>query len=339
MQKHQVRQAAGKPLLHPALRASGKINKSVVAIVGPTASGKTALSVELAKQFNGQVICCDSRTVYRHMNIGTAKPTEVEQCGIPHYMLNLVDPDQTYTASRYADDVSKVITAIQNDGAVPIICGGTGLYFKAALEGLQIPQVPPNAELRERLNNLADQQGNVTLHTQLTEVDPVSASRIHINDRFRLVRALEVSLATGTPFSEVARSEPSPYDILWIGLGVENRSILQERIHKRLLQQMDAGLIDEVSKLYDQWGDCDTLLNTINYSEFIPYLAGSITKRITKAESQELCLRNNYQLARRQIMWFKRNQEINWFFIDKLKPEILHLSVAKLVAEKLNFSG
>jgi tRNA dimethylallyltransferase len=305
----------------------------VVAIVGPTACGKTALSVELAKQFNAQIICCDSRTVYRHMDIGTAKPTAGQRQGIPHHMLDLVEPDQPYTAARYKNDADNAITTVQNEGGLPIICGGSGLYFKAALEGLRIPQVPPDAELRQSLNELADRNGNSALHTKLAKLDSIGAKKIHANDRFRLVRALEVSLTTGQPFSHLAGSEPSSYDVLWIGLAVKDRSILQTRIHTRLQAQMKDGLLTEVRDLHNRYGDCNTLMNSINYSEFIAYLTG----QMSLAAAEELCLKNNYQLARRQIMWFRRNKDINWFFIDSQCPETVLHDASELITTKLKY--
>jgi tRNA dimethylallyltransferase len=304
----------------------------VVAIVGPTASGKTTLGIELAKKFNAQIVCCDSRTIYRFMDIGTAKPTVTEQQGIAHHLLDIVEPDQTYTVAQYANDAARPIAAIHDADALPIVCGGTGLYFKAALEGLKIPEIPPDPMLRQSLNDLAEHGGNLVLHTQLTKLDPVSAARIHINDRFRLVRALEVSLVSGVPFSQMANTNPSAYNILWIGLNVEDRSFLQTRIRERLSEQIKLGLLTEVRVLYERYGDsCNVLMNTINYSEFIPFLNGEITQ----VAAEEMCLKNNYQLARRQLMWFKRNKDIHWFYIDKQDPEAIFHGAAKLVEAKL----
>lgn len=303
----------------------------VVAIVGPTASGKTALSIDLAKRFNGEVVCCDSRTVYRFMDIGTAKPTVAQKQGIAHHMLDLVNPDQQYTVAQYARQARQVIASIHKKGGLPIVCGGTGFYFAATLEGLVIPEVAPDADLRQYLNELADKAGNTALHTRLAAFDPVSADRIHTNDRFRMVRALEVYHATGRPFSQLARREAPPYHVLWIALGVEDRSILREAIRLRLDAQMENGLITEVTQLYNRYGNCNSLLNTINYSEFVALISGDHSLE----QARQLCLKNNYQFARRQIIWFRRNQQIRWFFIDRQDPKSILSSASDHIEQRL----
>jgi len=300
----------------------------VIAIVGPTCTGKTALSIRLAQSLHGEIIGCDSRTIYRYMNIGTAKPSMAEQDGVPHHLFDIVDPDQTFTVAQYKDVAARVITEITQRGHVPIVCGGTGLYARALLEGLQIPPVEPQQQLRDELDSYAENFGNDALHAKLRHVDPVAASRLNANDRFRIIRAIEVTTVMQRPFSEVtARIEP-PYRILWIGLTLENRERLKPLIEKRMSAQLQSGLLDEVKRLYHQYGCTRTLVNAVNYKEFIPHIEG--IGRIEDAISD--CLAHNYQLARRQLMWFKTNTAINWFCTDAISSEQIFLATTNLAA-------
>src|SRR5262249_50830685 len=205
----------------------------VVAIVGPTASGKTALSLSISERLPAEIVACDSRTIYRYMDIGTAKPSAAERAHIRHHMLDLVDPDEVYTVAQYKEDGTKAIEDILSRGRVPIVVGGTGFYARALLEGLEIPAVEPQPELRASLRELADAEGRPALHKKLAELDPVSAARIGVNDVFRIIRAIEVSVVCGRPFSDLARRVPPRYDTLWIGLTAANRSILYEAIRRR----------------------------------------------------------------------------------------------------------
>lgn len=286
----------------------------VVALVGPTCSGKTALSLALARQLDAEIVACDSRTIYRRMNIGTAKPSEFEQSQVPHHMIDLVDPDQTYTVAQYKEEAAAAIDDILSRQRLPIVCGGTGFYARALLEGLDIPAVPPQSELRQKLKQIADLQGNESLHQRLSELDPASALRINRNDRFRLIRALEVCLYFGKPFSEIARRSEPPYNTLWIGLTASDRSKLNEAIERRMVEQIHSGLVAEASELFKLYGSCQTLLNTVNYKEIISHLQGEIDLN----EALRLCIRHTCQLARKQLIWFRANQNIQWLEVDRL---------------------
>jgi tRNA dimethylallyltransferase len=199
---------------HATFTQTRKLTKKplVIALVGPTCTGKTALSIELAKNLNGEIIACDSRTVYQYMDIGTAKPTIQERCGIPHHLLDVVTPGEVYTAANYKEQATSALEQIIAQGKIPIVCGGTGLYARALLEGFSMPAVEPNVALREELNQLAQKDGIEALHKILEVLDPVSKGRIQANDRFRIIRAIEVSKALGRPFSEVATRVEVPYD-------------------------------------------------------------------------------------------------------------------------------
>ncbi|MBX9770524.1 MAG: tRNA (adenosine(37)-N6)-dimethylallyltransferase MiaA [Candidatus Obscuribacterales bacterium] len=287
--------------------------ETVVALVGPTASGKTALALKIAQAVPLEVIACDSRTVYRHMDIGTAKPT-AEECAIArHHMLDLVNPDGKYTVSKYRQEASGVMDGVMRRGLLPVVCGGTGFYARALLEGLEMPDVAPQAELREQLHGLAESKGNEALWEKLHEVDPKAAEKLNANDRFRVVRALEVFKVLGKPFSEAASRVDPPYDTIWIGLNANDRAFLYKRITDRFAEQVTQGMVEEVEDLHKKWGDARALTSTVNYQEIMLYLKGELSKE----DALEQALRHNCQLARKQLIWFRSNEKIKWFPIDE----------------------
>jgi tRNA dimethylallyltransferase len=292
-----------------------KSKPTVIAVVGPTASGKTSLSIDLAARFNGEVVACDSRTVYKYMDIGAAKPTEIERRGIPHHMLDVVEPDRVYTVAEFQRAGSEAIRSILSRGKLPIVAGGTGLYSRALLEGLQIPEVSPQEELRDSLKKLAETEGNEALFQKLRELDPPSAEKIMPNDRLRIIRAIEVTITLGRPFSEVTRRVDVPFNVIWLGLNFDDRSILKDRIAQRMQLMMDAGLLDESKFLYERFGATQPILNAVGYRQMINYIDGVWTLD----EAIEDCLKHNFQLARKQIMWFRANPDTNWFVVDKSK--------------------
>jgi len=304
----------------------------VVAIVGPTASGKTALSLSISERLPAEIVACDSRTIYRYMDIGTAKPSAAERAHIRHHMLDLVDPDEVYTVAQYKEDGTKAIEDILSRGRLPIVVGGTGFYARALLEGLEIPAVEPQPELRTSLRELADTEGRPALHKKLAELDPVSAARIGVNDVFRIIRAIEVSVVCGRPFSDLARRVPPRYDTLWIGLTAANRSILYEAIRRRYHDQMAQGMLAEVEGLINRFGHSQSVMNTVNYCELATYLDGGMTR----AEADQLCVRHNCQLARRQLIWFRANPLINWWCVDEIASDELPEAVLRLIENRRN---
>lgn len=308
---------------------NGSKRPLVLAIVGPTCTGKTALSLALAQKLDGEIIACDSRTVYRHMDIGTAKPTPAEQASTPHHLIDVVDPNEIYTAAQFAADGKQAITGILSRQRIPVVCGGTGFYARALLEGLSIPPVPPVPELRAELIQLAEQHGSKVLHDKLAELDADSARRINPNDCFRLVRALEVCLTTGRPFSAQARRTESPYEIVWLGLTINDRSVLRSALERRFVQQLNCGLVEEVEFLWRKYGQCQSLANTVNYKEFIQHFTG----QVDRARAEELCMQHNYQLARRQLIWFRANKAISWFPVDELSSDHLLMLTLELVGK------
>lgn len=309
--------------------ANSRDRARVVAIVGPTASGKTALSLQVAESLNGEVVACDSRTIYRYMDIGTAKPTKDERARVRHHMLDVAEPDETYTVAQYKAEASEAIRDIVSRGKLPVVCGGTGLYARALLEGLSMPEVPPDQELRKELNLFADQHGNQALHSRLMEIDRKTAERLSQNDRFRIVRALEVCMTTEKKFSDLAIRTEAPYTTIWIGLSVKDRAILKRRIKERFAEQMREGLLEEVETLLARYGPTRALKNAVTYRDLIRYLQSEITLD----QAMDECLKHNYQLARRQIMWFRANESVNWFYLDDSEPSSILDEVIDLIVD------
>jgi tRNA dimethylallyltransferase len=303
----------------------------VIAIAGPTCTGKTWLSLRLAEELGSEIIACDSRTIYKYMDIGTAKPSLGEQAQVKHHMLDLVDPEETYTVARYKDDAEPIIENLIENGKPPIICGGTGFYFRNLLEGLNIPAVAPQIELRQSLNEIGDNQGNQVLHAKLQALDPVSADRINANDRFRVVRALEVSIVSGQPFSQLATKRDSSYKVIWVGLYCSDRTVLESLIQKRLIEQLEQGLLQEVQSLVSRFGHCHSLLHTVAYKEYVQHLDNEIDLQ----QAFALCARHTYQLARRQLMWFRSNEKFCWFAIDEIDRHQILLDVLLMARQAI----
>lgn len=297
--------------------------EKVIAIVGPTCTGKTALSLFLAKHIPSEIICCDSRNVYRYFDIGSAKPSKSEQAEVPHHLIDVVEPDENFTAAQFAESATRAIKDISERGRVPIVCGGTGFYARALLEGLKMPQVPPNEALREELRQEEEKSPGL-LHERLKALDPVAAEKLNPRDLFRVTRALEVCLLSGEAFSKLADCAESPFNVLWIGLTIKDREKLKLLLKKRLKAQFEAGLLKEVEDLLKKFGPTQKVMNTVNYRDLVKYFQGEYTLE----EAVEHADRHNYQLARRQLMWFKTNEKINWFYVDeeefeKIEQEVL----------------
>ena len=253
----------------------------VVAVVGPTASGKTALAIALAKKFGGEVISCDSMQVYRDMNIGTAKPDEAEMDGVKHHMVDFADPKQIYTCADYVRDAQKAIEKIVSNGKFPIICGGTGLYLESLLRGGSFEETETDPKYRQELEKIADEKGNEYLHEMLAKVDPESATATHFNNRKRVIRALEIYKCCGIAKSELdrrSRIAESKYDSLTIGLRFNDRSVLYERINKRVDLMLEAGLEEETRSLLNDgiFDSNGTAKQAIGYKELLGYLKGDM---------------------------------------------------------------
>lgn len=274
----------------------------LVALVGCTAAGKTALAIQLARQFNGEIVGADSRQIYRYMNIGTAKPTSDERAAAPHHLVDIVDPDEDFSLARYQDLAFEAIAAITARGRLPLLVGGTGQYVQALLEGWQVPRVEPQAALRAELAAEAARDGVAALHRRLAAVDPSAAASIGRSNLRRIIRALEVYHVSGEPISVLQTKHPPPYRVitLWLDLPREQ---LYERIDRRVDRMIEDGLLDELRDLRQRgYGWELPALSSLGYKEFQPWFAGAAT-----LESCVQALKwNTHAFARRQIAWFKR---------------------------------
>jgi tRNA dimethylallyltransferase len=284
-----------------------EFTQPVIAIVGPTATGKTALSVQVAQALGGVVVSADSRVVYRGLDIGTAKPTLAEQGGVTHYLIDVVDPTDTFSVARYAELAEPLLAHL----AQPIlVAGGTGLYLKALLQEDFVPPVPPNPQWRQALLQAYTPQA---LYQQLAERDPVRAAALHPNDTVRVLRALEIIEATGQPVpqSQPRRARPP---VLWVGLTWQDRDRHRALIDARIEAMLAAGWLEEVETLLQRWGPEAQALNvTHGYPELVRVLQG----QCTLAEAVEDIRVQIHQYARRQRTWFRRNPHIQWFYLDE----------------------
>lgn len=273
--------------------------------MGPTASGKTNLAIQIAKKINGEIISADSRLVYKGFDIATAKPTLEERQGIKHHLIDIVEPEVDYSVANFFDDAKIAIEEISKKGKTPIIVGGTGLYFRILLEDFDLPRVEPNYELRAELEKVESAE----LHTQLKELDPISAEKIHFNNKVKIIRALEVAKTLNKPISEAAGKKDFEFDVDWIGLNPEDRSVLYKRIDERVLKMVENGMIEETEKLLKKHGRITNLINTIGYQEITQYIDGEITLDEAISKIQQ----NSRRYAKRQLTWFRRNKQIKWY--------------------------
>lgn len=276
----------------------------VIAIVGPTASGKTSFSIDLAEKINGEIISADSRLVYKGFDIGTAKPTIAERHGLPHYMIDIVEPEEEYSAALWASEAEKIIDKIVLKNKIPIIVGGTGLYFRILLENYKLPQVAPNPELRTQLNSLTYKE----LDTRLRKTDKETADKIAINDKKKIIRAIEIVEAFDMPMEKLRGINiDSRYEVEWIGLNYE-RDELYKRINTRVDSMIEQGLIDETKFLLEKHGRIPNLTDTIGYREIISYLDGECDLKTARDSIKQ----NSRRFAKRQLTWFRKNHNIKW---------------------------
>ena len=278
-------------------------------VLGPTASGKTALSLKVAKEFRGEIVNCDSVAVYREFNIGTAKPSVAERALAPHYLIDCVDPTTSYTAGEYSRDARAILRAIQKRGHVPIVAGGTGLYLRALLEGLFAgPQ--RSEELRERLRERASERGGAYLHRVLSKVDPAAATKIHSNDTPKVIRAIEVCVTTRQKMTDLWKQKPDPlrdFRILRIGLNPD-RDALYSRINNRAEKMFAEGLIEETRMLFAKYGESARPLTSLGYKQAMQVLRREMDAAQALAAAQQA--HRNY--AKRQITWFRREPDVHW---------------------------
>lgn len=284
-------------------------------LMGPTAVGKTSLSIKLAKDLDGEIISADSMQIYKYMDIGTAKVTKDEMDGVPHHMLDIIEPDQSFSVSNYKDMATEYIRDINNRNKLPIVVGGTGLYINSLTYNLNFASVPPDESIRNRLEALGDQYGNEHIHRMLLEVDEESGQRISIKDRKRIIRALEIYEITGktmTEYNKNFRSLNEDYDLAMVCLNME-RSKLYENINKRVDIMIDNGLIDEVKHILSMGYHKDLVsLQGIGYKEIIQYLEN----QISFDDAVDRIKQGSRNYAKRQLTWFRRDNRIKWVDVD-----------------------
>ena len=281
----------------------------IIAVVGPTASGKTAFAVNLAHQINGEIVSADSRLVYKGFDIGTAKPTLKEREGIPHYMIDIAEPETDYSAGLYLKDAEKIIKDILSRGKVPIVAGGTGLYLNILLMNYDLPKVEPDYDLREKLKKTDN------LYEILSSLDPQTALEIDPNDCKKLIRAIEIVKLTGKPLSKSRGRKEPEYDVEWLGLNYP-REELYDRINRRVDLMIENGLVEETEKLLEKHGRINNILYTIGYQEMVSYLDGILTLD----EAVDKLKQNTRRYAKRQLTWFRKNPDIKWnVYPEKLK--------------------
>lgn len=280
-----------------------EMNNRVIAVVGATASGKTSYAIELAKKINGEIISADSRLVYKGMDIGTAKPTIDEMQEIPHYMIDVVEPEYNYSVGLYVKEAQKHITDIISRGKVPIVVGGTGLYFRVLLENYDLPDVKPDYELRKDLSSYSYEE----LLEMLTKLDEKAANSVEKNDKKKLIRYIEIIKLAGKPLDLVRGVKEKEFNVEWVGLNFP-REILYDRINKRVDLMIEQGLIDETKKLLQKHGRISNITDTIGYREVLSYLDGELSLD----EAKDKLKQNTRNYAKRQLTWFRKNEQINW---------------------------
>lgn len=282
----------------------------IIGVVGPTASGKTDYAIRLAKERGGEVVSCDSMQIYRHMDIGTAKPTSEEMQGIPHHMIDIAEPEENFSVARFVKLARECIDDILERGKIPVLCGGTGLYFDSIINNLEFSEMETDEEYRQSLNALAEEKGCEFVHRMLREVDPRSADAIHPNNLKRVIRALEIYKVSGKPKSVLDREQRGEplYEGEIFGLS-RPRDVLYDRINRRVDIMMEQGLLEEVKTLISMGiSPKATSMQAIGYKELVWYLDGTLTLK----EAVDKIKQESRRYAKRQITWFKRNPDIIW---------------------------
>ena len=309
------------------------MKKKVVVVVGATASGKTALGVDICKAFNGEVISADSMQIYKSLCISTAKPTPDEMQGIPHHLIDFLDVTEKYSVSDYCRDARAALEDIISRGKTPVIVGGTGLYIDSFISNTRFMEDAVSDDIREALKKESEEFGMDKLYSELREVDPEAAKTIHPNNKVRVLRALEVYRTTGKTISEqvaLSHTEESDIEPLFIGIGYSDREKLYDRINRRVDLMLQAGLLEEAKSFFFQ-NPSKTSFNAIGCKELKPFIDGHC--------SLDICIDNlkkeTRHYAKRQITWFKRNKNINWFYADLVERETMLNDIFSLINDFL----
>ncbi len=294
------------------------MNDKIIAVAGPTASGKSALALELCKRLDGELISLDSMQIYRGLDIGTAKPTKAEQAEVCHHMIDICEPTENFSAAEFAERAHKVIADVQSRGKKAVLCGGTGLYLDTVLGRLDFGEIESDEKLRGGLIAFAEENGAEALHERLREIDPQAAEKIHPNNVRRVARAIEIYELTGKTKTEHDREaiSDSPYESLIIGLDYDDREVLYNRINRRVDAMIEAGLEGEVRSLVSRGllSAESTAGQAIGYKEMLGYIAGDCSL----GDAVEKIKLGTRRYAKRQLTWLRRNPSINWLYPDRL---------------------
>jgi len=310
--------------------AGVELTARLAVLCGPTAIGKTALSVDLAERLDAEIICADSRTVYRGMEIGTAKPTHDQRARVAHHLLDVADPAETFTLVEYQRRAREAVAAVRARGRLPLIVGGTGLYIRAVVDDLEIPEVPPDPDLRARLEAEAHARGGAHLHARLAALDPVAASRIHPRNLRRIIRALEVTTLASRPISSLQRVGTPIAAATMVGLTMA-RDALYRRIDARVDGQLEAGLVDEVRSLLARGIRMRApAMQGLGYKEIAGWLSGVYNYK----EAVRLLKRNTRRFAKRQYTWFRKDARITWVDIAPLDEQTLLERVHAMMSQQ-----
>lgn len=307
----------------------------LVVLAGPTASGKTAAGIYLAQQLNGEVISADSMQIYRHLTVGTAKPTEQEMQGVPHHLIDFLEPSESFSVADYVNLAKEKIAQITAAGKLPILVGGTGLYISSLVDNINFSDEEGNTALREEYREFADKNGVLALWERLSEVDPEAAEKIHPNNVGRVARALEVYHTTGIPISQhqkESRLQPSPYRVCMMAINFHDRQKLYDRINLRVTKMLEEGLEQEARWLL-QNGYGATSFQAIGYKEMVSYLEG----KETLEEACDRIRQESRRYAKRQLTWFRRDKRYRWFYAeDFASPVQMYREMAEYVKGTLS---
>lgn len=303
------------------------LKPKVIVIGGPTASGKTALSIELAKTINGEIVSADSMQIYKEMNIGTAKPDEDEKQNIKHYMLDIINPNERYSVADYKRDAKNAIREIISKGKIPIVAGGTGLYIDSLIYEIEYAEIDFDIEYRKQLEERVEKEGLEKLYKEAEKIDQEAIEKISVNDKKRILRILEIYHQTGKTKTEIekeSRKKPE-FDYKMFAIDM-NREILYERINKRVDLMIEEGLIEEVKKIYEKYKEFPTAMQALGYKEVVEYL----DKKVSKEEMIEKIKMESRRYAKRQLTWFRKNKETIWLKGEKDRLDNIHIIMEEL---------
>lgn len=299
----------------------------LVVVAGPTASGKTEAAIRICQWFDGEVVSADSMQIYKYLSVGTAKPEEAEKEGIPHHMMDFLEPSQPFSVAEYVQKAKEIIADIHSRGKLPVVVGGTGLYIDSLVSNIQFSESDNDPQLREQLQHYAAEKGNEALWQLLNEKDPEAAANIHPNNVGRVIRAIEMIEMTGktkTQQLEESRQEPSPYDVLYLAINYRDRQTLYDRINLRVHIMLEHGLEEEARWLMEH-GYAPTAAQAIGYKEMFGYLQGEETLE----QAIEKIQQGSRRYAKRQITWFRRNENVRWLYPDDYDDRSAFLSAVR----------